>query len=333
MLAARIHEYGTADVFRLEEVPAPSVGPLDVGIAVQATSVNPVDYKIRAGAQRGVIRLKLPFILGMDVSGTVTEVGGQVTQFKVGDQVFASPSHERMGTYAEQVTVRAAEVALKPKSLSHVEAASLPLVALTAYDALVTACQVRAGQRVLIQAGSGGVGSAAVQIAKHLGAEVYATCSARNAELVRSLGADHVIDYTTQDFVEVARGVDAVLESVGGADISRAVRATRRGGHVAMITTGMPEMTARFGPQLGVLALGLQLAWRIASARLAHGVKLHVVTRKALAANLTWLAELADQGKLRPLVDEVFPLSRIADAHRRIETGRVRGKLVVEVRP
>lgn len=333
MLAARIHEYGTADVFRLDQVPEPPVGPLDVGIAVHATSVNPVDYKIREGVQRAVIRIKMPYILGMDVSGTVTQVGSDVTEFKVGDEVYASPSHKRMGTYAEQVSVRADEVARKPTTLSHVEAASLPLVALTAYDALVTACQLQAGQRVLIQAGSGGVGSAGIQIAKHLGAEVFATCSTRNVELVRSLGADHVIDYTKEDFTEVARGVDAVLESVGGADISRAVRTTRRGGHVAMITTGMPEMTKRFGAHLGVLALGGQLAWRVASARLLHGVKLHVVTRKAVGANLGWLTDLVDQGKLKPLVDEVFPLTQIAEAHRKIETGRVRGKVVVEVRP
>ncbi len=332
MLAARIHGYGTADEFVLEQVAEPDLGPEDVRIDVHATSVNPVDYKIRQGSQRGVIRLGLPSTLGMDVSGIVLEVGSSVTNFQVGDEVFASPSHRRMGTYAEQVVVRAAETAPKPQSISHLEAASLPLTALTAYDSLVTACRLQSGQSVLIQAGSGGVGTIAIQLAKHLGAKVFTTCSPRNHDLVRELGADVAIDYRSENFEHVAKGVDAALESVGGDDIARVSRTVRRGGHVAMITTGLPEMTKRFGPTLGVVALAGQLAWRIARARLADGTRLHVVARTPSGKNLSEIARLVDAGAIRPIVDRTFGLEAIGDAHRYLETGRARGKVVVAVK-
>ena len=235
MRAVRMHSYGGPEVLQLELVPAPTPGPHDVRVAVHAAAVNPVDFKIRSGGQRSVVWLSMPWTLGMDVSGVVLEVGAQVTAFKVGDEIVASPSHRRMGCYAEEVVIRADEVALKPSSLTHVEAASLPLVALTAWDSL-RAMRVQRGQRVLIQAGAGGVGTVAIQLAKHLGAEVLTTCSAANLELVRELGAKVAIDYRAQDWREVARGCDSVLDALGGEALAFAIATVKRGGRVACIT-------------------------------------------------------------------------------------------------
>ncbi len=333
MRAARIHAYGAADELRVEDVPAPRLGPDDVRVEVHAASVNPVDVKIRSGGQRAVVWLSLPATLGLDLSGVVTEVGARVRGFAVGDEVFGSPSHRRMGTYAEEISVRANELARKPRNLTHLEAASLPLVGLTAWDALVEACELRAGERVLIQAGSGGVGTFAIQLAKHLGATVLTSCSPRNFELVRGLGADEVLDYRTQDFEEVAAGVDVILESVGGEAVDKALRTVRPGGRVAAITAGLPSLTARYGPALGLGMMVARTLKQALGARVRRGVRLSFVTRRPDGQVLGRIAELVEQGRIRPVVDRVFDLGAIADAHRYVETGHARGKVVVRVRP
>ena len=331
MRAVRMHTYGGPEVLQVELVPAPSPGPDDVRVAVHAAGVNPVDFKTRAGDQRSVVWLKLPWTLGMDVSGEVLEVGANVTAFKPGDQVVASPSHRRMGCYAEEVVIRADEVALKPKSLTHVEAASLPLVALTAWDSL-QAMKVERGQRVLIQAGAGGVGTVAIQLAKHLGAEVLATCSAPNVDLVKRLGADVVIDYRAQDWREVARGCDSILDSLGGAELPAAIATVKRGGRVATITPGLAEVTDKYGAALGLVVFGLGMAGTIVGARLRRGVALSLVTRRASGKTLGEVMRLVDAGVVRPVIDRVFPLSEVAEAHRYLETGRAKGKVVLSVR-
>ena len=332
MRAARIAAYGGPEQLNVEDVADPTCGPNDVLVDIHASSVNPVDYKIRLGAQRAIIRLKLPATLGMDLSGVVAEVGGSVQGFAVGDEVYSSPSHKRMGTYAERILVRPSELAHKPKSLSHQEAASLPLVALTAWDALVGSAKLQSGERVLIQAGSGGVGSVAIQLARHLGAQVFTTCSPRNAELVASLGAHTVIDYRSQDWAEVAEGVDVILESIGGDEIRKAVRAVKKGGRVACITANLPAYTKKYGPTLGVMAVGCEIAGHVMRARLTRGVGVSFVTRTPSGANLKALAEIVDAGGIKPVIDKVFPLDEIVEAHRAIETGRTRGKIVIAVR-
>ena len=332
MRAIRMKSYGGPEVLTLEHLAAPVPGPHDVRVAVHAAAVNPVDFKIRSGGQRAVVWLTLPWTLGMDVSGEVLEVGAKVTGFAVGDQVVSSPSHRRMGCYAEEVVIRADEVALKPKSLSHVEAASLPLVALTAWDALVGALQVKRGQRVLIQAGAGGVGSVAIQIAKHLGAEVLATCSAANIELVKKLGADVAIDYRAQDWREVARGCDAVLDSLGGEALHGAIDTVKRGGRVACITPGLPEFTDKYGSGLGLVVFGGWMAGVMLRARVLRGVKVQLVTRAASGQKLTEVMRLVEEGALEPLIDRVYPLEEAAEAHRYLETGRAKGKVVLSVR-
>jgi NADPH:quinone reductase-like Zn-dependent oxidoreductase len=331
--AARIHEYGGPEVFRLEDVPRPDVGPRDLLIEVHASSVNPVDTKLRAGAQRLLVRYRLPWILGLDVSGVVVEVGAEVTRFRVGDEVFASPRHERPGCYAELVAVDEREVALKPARLSHLEAAAIPLAGLTAWDCLVGVTRVREGDSVLIHAGAGGVGTFAIQIAKHLGATVATTASAASAELVRGLGADAVVDYRRERFEEVLPPQDVVLDSLGWDSIERSLGLLKRGGRLVSIQAELPRRTARYGQALGAMMTGLAIAWLPLRARVRHGVRAHsLLVRAPDGENLARLAGLVEAERLRPVLDGVFPLEQIADAHRRSETGHAHGKIVVAVK-
>mgnify|MGYP001236035525 CR=1 FL=1 len=221
MKAARIHGYGGPQVLVIDDVPPPQCGVDDVLVEVHASSVNPIDCKIRAGSQRGAVRLSLPARLGMDVSGVVVEVGSHVTGFVVGDEVWSSPHHKRQGTYAELIAIRADEVAKKPASMTHAQAASIPLVGLTAWACLVDAADLKAGESVLIEAGSGGVGCFAIQLAKHLGAHVATTCSGRNEELVRALGADTVVDYTKESFDEAAADIERLPRTPQGIEARR----------------------------------------------------------------------------------------------------------------
>lgn len=330
MRAVRLLRYGDPSLLRVDDdAPDPVVGPHDLLVAVRAAAVNPIDAKIRAGAQRAVIRPPLPAVLGMDLAGDVVAVGSAVRGFRAGDAVFASPSHRRMGAYAELAAVDAREAAHKPARLSYVEAASLPLAALTAWDALVRHGRLARGQRVLVQAGAGGVGSLAIQIAKHLGAEVYATSSKRNLALLRELGADHPIDYDAADYADVARGCDLVVDSLGMEHCRRALGAVRRGGRIIALTTGMPEAVERFGPWLGLLTVAAGLAVFTARAKLTKNVTFRPIARRCDGAVLSQLARLVEAGALKPLVEAVLPLEEAAEAHRRIERGRTRGKLVL----
>ncbi|HEV7555207.1 MAG TPA: NADP-dependent oxidoreductase, partial [Kofleriaceae bacterium] len=301
MKAATIHRYGDPDVLRIEDIDAPAVGPRDVLVDVRAAGINPVDCKIRRGGQRAVARYKLPAVLGLDVSGVVAAVGASVTRWAPGDEVFGSPSHGRQGTYAEQVAIDEAQLARKPARISHVEAASLPLVGLTAWQCLVGAARLAAGDKVLIQAGSGGVGTFAIQLARHLGAEVATTCSERNAAFVRELGATVVIDHTRERFDEVLTNYDVVLESIGGDDLRRASRVLRRGGKLVYITTNLADHGERYGPTLGAAIVASRIAWRWLSSRL-RGKPATVVVRKPDGEQLALIGELVDRGAITPIV-------------------------------
>jgi alcohol dehydrogenase len=331
--AARIHRYGSVDELVVEETPKPTPGPGQLLISVIATAVNPIDWKMRAGVQSVAVRRTMPTILGMDVSGLVAEVGPGVTEFAVGDAVFSSPDHTRDGTYAEYVVVPASQVAIKPTSITHAEAASIPLVGLTAWDCLVRAASVQSGDRVLIHAGSGGVGTFAIQLAKHLGAEVATTCSARNAALVTELGADRVVDYTAEKFNEVLPPQDVILEAMGGDVLDRSLGMLTRGARLASINSGMGPRVERWGPGLGLVATIVATIWMVIFQRVVRGVRVTPVMRRADGEALAKIAALVDAGAIRPLIDRVVPLDEIADAHRYGETGRARGKIVIQVRP
>lgn len=308
MKAVRIHEYGNREVLVFEDAPMPSITSNEVLVRVIAASVNPVDWKIREGYLKEMIPYQLPLTLGWDVSGVVTEVGTNVTRFRVGDAVYSRPDIKRNGTYAEFVAIRESEVALKPLTISHNEAASLPLAGITAWEVLITTAQLSAGQRVLIHAGSGGVGSIAIQLAKSRGAYVIATTSGKNVALVKSLGADEVIDYQTQNFTDKLRDIDVVFDTLGGDIQESSWSVLKKGGILISIVNPPSDTKAK--------ELGVQSAF---------------VFIEPSAYILKQLAELVEQGKLRPVIGAEFALHDIVKAHELSETGRTVGKIVLYV--
>lgn len=331
MKAARIHGYGGTNVLRLEEVARPAPGPRDVLVRVVATSVNPVDWKIRSGGQGSLVRYRMPWILGLDVSGVVEAIGADVTGFAVGDEVWSSPRHTRPGTYAEYICIDEREVAKKPRNLSHEEAASLPLVALTAYQALVEKGRLRKGERVLVHAGSGGVGSVAIQLAKHLGATVVTTCSARNEAFVRELGADEVVDYAKASFEDVVAPVDLVLDSIGEPAFGGNVDVLSRGGRLANVAVGVPKHVERYGRVLSLFTIVLWMIWMHAWPLLRKGIRVRHVLKRCDGEQLGVIAGLVEAGAIRPIIDRVLPLESIAEAHAYSESQRARGKIVLRV--
>lgn len=308
MKAVRIHSYGDAGALAYEDAPVPSIDPQDILVRVVAASVNPVDWKIREGYLKEMIPYPFPLTLGWDVSGVVEAVGAAATRFKVGDAVFSRPDIKRNGTYAEFVAIREDEVAHKPKTISHAEAATLPLAGITAWEALVTAAKLSAGQRVLIHAGSGGVGSLAIQLAKWRGAYVIATTSDRNVALVKSLGADEAIDYRAQPFEQAVKDVDVVFDTVGG-KVQEASWSVLKPGGILVSIVGQPsEERAK-----------------------ACGARGAFVFIQPNAKILAQLAELVDAGTMRPIVGAEFALKDTAKAHALSQSGRAVGKIVLYV--
>jgi NADPH:quinone reductase-like Zn-dependent oxidoreductase len=307
MSAVRITAHGNPDVMRVESVPRPIAGPEEVLVRVYAAAVNPVDTQIRAEPSGFA---SLPYIPGFDVSGVVVEIGDGVTGTTIGDSVFAMLDLERGGGYAEYVIVKQTELAAKPARVSHAEAASLPLVALTAWQALFETADLQPGQTVLIHAGAGGVGTSAVQLAKWRGARVIATASERNHDFLRSLGADVVIDYRTQRFEDIAQDVDVVLDPIGGETQLRSLETLRDGGILVSLVGLMREARP---PARNVRATGILV--------------------RPDAEQLVRIAELVVSGDLRPVVSHRFGLHEVAAAHRQSETGRTRGKIILTVRP
>ena len=312
------------------DVPEPVVGKHDVLVQVQAAGLNMLDEKIRSGEFRLILPYRLPVIAGNDVAGTVIRVGSKVRAFKAGDEVYARPVQDRMGTFAERIAVAEADLALKPASTSMDEAGSLPLVALTAWQALVERGHVGPGQKVLIHAGAGGVGSIAIQLAKHLGATVATTASAANLEFVRELGADTVIDYRSQDFEQLLSGYDLVLDSLGGENLEKSLRVLKRGGKAIGIS-GPPDPA--FARDAGLNPV-LRLAIRGLSARIRRqakklGVSYEFLFMRASGDQLRQIAALIDAGALRPVVGRVFPFGQTIEALQGLEKGGIRGKAVI----
>ena len=318
---------------RLANLPEPDVEEDDVLVQVRAAGVNLIDSKIRDGEFKTILPYRPPFILGHDVAGTVLKVGSKVSKFKVGDEVFARPRDHRVGTFAEYIAVNEEDVALKPVNLTMEEAASLPLVALTAWQALVEVGKVKPGQKVFIQAGSGGVGTIAIQLAKHLGATVATTTSTANAGLVKSLGADVVIDYKTQDFEKILSGQDLVLNSQDQITLEKSLRVLRPGGKLISIS-GPPDpafaKSRGLNPFLKVVFYFLSRRVRNNAKRL--GVSFSFLFMRAEGRMLSEITALIESGVIRPVVDKVFPLEKTADAMAYVEAGRAKGKVVIRVK-
>lgn len=328
MRAARLHEYGPANVLVIDEVPEPTPGPGELRVQVTASSVNPVDTKLRMGVLKVVMRWKLPHTTGLDCAGVVLEVGPGVTGFAVGDRVFCAPDPSREGVCSDQAILKASETALTPSNLTDAQAASLPLVGLTAYDCLVRSADVQPGDKVLILGGAGGVGTAAIQLAKALGAEVAVTASPRNRDLVLRLGADHVVDYTKERPEDVLEPQDVVLIAVGGDGGETAIRASRKGARLAHIVGDMPLYVGKYGSVLGTLLAGLNMARFWLRARLS-GRKAWNVVKKSDGLALSKLAAWVEAGEIVPVIDSEYTMDNIVQAHLRVESGKVQGKVVV----
>ncbi|KQM30840.1 NADPH:quinone oxidoreductase [Rhizobium sp. Leaf68] len=332
MKAFVVDKYKKNYPLRLADMPDPDIGANDVLVRIEATAINLLDSKVRDGEFKLFLPYRPPFILGHDLAGTVLRVGANVRQFKVGDEVYGRPRDHRAGTFAEMIAVDAEDLALKPKSLSMVQPASIPLVGLTAWQALVEVGKVKPGQKVFIQAGSGGVGTFAIQLAKHLGATVATTTSAANVELVKSLGADLVIDYKTQDFGHVLSGYDLVLNSQDATTLAKSVNVLRPGGKLISIS-GPPDVPFAKSLRLNLI---LRLVMRMLSRGIltkakSRGVDYSFLFMRAEGQQLQEIAKLIDAGAIRPVVDKVFPFSQTADALAYVETGRAKGKVVVAV--
>jgi NADPH:quinone reductase-like Zn-dependent oxidoreductase len=334
MRAFVLSGYGGPEHTALAEVPQPSPQPGELLVRVHAAGLNPVDYKTRAGAMRVIRRYPLPIVMGNELSGVVEAVGPRVTRFALGDGVFARVDKDIMGAFADYAVVHEDHAARMPASLDFPSAAAVPLAALTALQALRDELQLRTGQRVFIPGGAGGVGTFAIQIARHLGADVATTASTRGEALVRRLGADVVIDYQRERFEDKLSGYDAAFDLVGGDTLARLWPVLKPGGRVVSIA-GMPEpMTARKdlqrGAGLAALFFIASLTTRLRAAR--HGVSYRYLFMHPSGADLGYLASLIDAKKLQVVIDRVFPFAEAKEAMAYLETGRAKGKVVLAMR-
>ncbi|WP_370249800.1 NADP-dependent oxidoreductase [Nocardioides sp.] len=328
MKAFAVTRYGP-DGLRAVDVADPVPGAGDVLVEVRAAGINPLDKLVRNGDFKLLLPYKTPFVIGHDVSGVVTAVGGDVRGFRVGDEVFARPRDLRIGAFAERIVMDAADVAPKPAGLSFAEAAAVPLVALTAWQALVEIADVQPGQRVLVHAGAGGLGSTVIQFARHLGAHVVTTASGADAAKVRELGADEVVDYRSQDFAEVLSGMDVVLDSLGPESVAKSLTVARPGGVVvSVVGPPDPALARHLGKPLLVPVMGLMSRTVRRRAR-RLGVRYAFLFMRADGARLAELARLYDTGVLRPVLDRTFGFEETLEAVAYVEQGRAKGKIVV----
>ncbi|CAM3906545.1 NADP-dependent oxidoreductase [Smaragdicoccus niigatensis] len=329
MKAFVVDKYGK-DTLRAADVPQPTVGANDVLVKVSAASINPLDKMVRNGEFKQLIKYKTPFVLGHDVSGVITQVGSAVRDFKVGDEIYSRPRDLHIGTFAEYIAINQDDVALKPDSLSLHEAAAVPLVALAAQQVLVDRAHIKPGQKVLIHAGAGGLGSTVIQLAKHLGAQVATTAHTRDVDRVRELGADVVVDFTKDDFSQVLSGYDFVLDSLGGTNLEKSLTILKPGG-LAVGVAGPPD--SGFAKQLGLPSfMGLPmdfLSRKVRGAAKKLGVRYEFFFMKASGAQLRDLAALYDAGILRPVLDRTFPFDQTIEAMAYVEQGKANGKIVI----
>jgi NADPH:quinone reductase-like Zn-dependent oxidoreductase len=328
-----VDRYQKRAALRLADMPIPEPREDEVLVEVHAAGVNLLDAKIRGGEFKLILPYRLPLILGHDLAGIVVKLGARVRQFKLGDEVYARVDDFRIGTFAEFVPVKEASLALKPTGLTMEEAASIPLVGLTAWQALVEKADLRKGQKVFIQAGSGGVGTFAIQLAKHLGATVATTTSMANAALVKSLGADVAVDYKTQDFERVLRDYDVVLNSQDGKTLEKSLRVLKRGGKLISIS-GPPD--PEFGKELAAPGF-VRLVMRLLSSGVRRkarglGVGYSFLFMKSSGSQLREITRLIEAGTIRPVIDRVFPFASTNEALAYVEAGRAKGKVVIRIK-
>lgn len=333
MKAFTINKYSKNEGLQLAEVPEPEVKDNDVLVEVHAAGVNLLDSKIKTGEFKLILPYKLPLILGHDVAGVITKVGKNVKKFKVGDEVYARPADHRIGTFAEFISIDERDVALKPGNISMEEAASVPLVALTAWQVLVEKAQVKKGQKVFIQAGSGGVGTIAIQLAKHLGATVATTASAKSFDLLNELGADLIIDYKNSDFENRLSDYDVVLNSQDKKTLEKSLKTLKSGGKLISIS----------GPPTPDFAKEIKAPWfvKIILSLLSSGIRKKAKNKnvdysflfmKANGQQLSEITSLIEAKIIKPVVDKIFSFEKTNEALSYVESGRAKGKVVIKVK-
>lgn len=332
MRAVVLSGYGDENKIQFREMPVPVIKDFEILVEVYAAAINPVDIKILKKQMWPIIRFKFPLILGTDLSGKVIKIGSKVTKFKVGDEVFASISTYQLGAFAEMVAIREMDASLKPENLNFEEAASIPLVGLTVYQALKSTAKLSKDQKVFIKAGSGGIGTFAIQFAKTLGAEVATTTSSKNTDWVKALGADHVIDYHAQKFEDVLKNYDVVLDSVDGDDISRGFKILKKGGHLLSII-GPPN--SEFAKRLNIgfpLSFVMSLIGRkVTNLAKKYGVRFTFVFVEPSGAQLNEIKVLIEDGKIKPVIDRVFPIEKVREAFTYVAQGRSKGKVILNL--
>jgi NADPH:quinone reductase-like Zn-dependent oxidoreductase len=332
MKAFVVERYGKKGGMRMVEMPDPVLHEDDVVVEIHAASVNPLDFKIATGEFKLILPYRLPFILGNDFAGVVVRVGSRVRKFKPGDEVYARPDADRIGAFAEFIAIKEASLAMKPKTLTMEEAASVPLVGLTAWQALVEKGSVMKGQKVLIHAGSGGVGTFAIQLAKHLGATVATTTSTANVTLVKRLGADVVVDYKKQEFEKVLSDYDLALNSLGSDTLAKSLLVLKTGGKLISIS-GPPDI--EFARELGLNWMLQQLtrllSFQIRRKGAARRIRYSFLLMRANGDQLERIAALIDAGAIRPVVDRVLPFDSVHAALAYVEQGRAKGKVVLKM--
>lgn len=332
MKAFIVDRYGKKEGLRLADMPEPQLREDEVLVQVYAAGVNLLDAKIRNGEFKLILPYRTPFVLGHDVAGVVVRVGPLVRRFKPGDEVYSRPDDFRIGTFAEFVAVKQDSLALKPKNISMEEAASLPLVGLTAWQALVETAKLKPGQKLFIQAGSGGVGTFAIQLAKHLGATVATTTSAANMALVKSLGAEVVVDYRKDDFGKALSDYDVVLNSQDAKTLHKSLNVLKPGGQLISIS-GPPD--PEFADDIKAPWFVKQVMRVLSSGIRKKAKRSHIdfsfLFMKASGAQLRQITTLVESGVIRPVVDKVFPFASTNDALAYVESGRTKGKVVIKV--
>ncbi|MGR4030739.1 NADP-dependent oxidoreductase [Bacillus sp. ZZQ-131] len=318
---------------RMAEVPTPEIKEYEVLAEIHAASINPIDFKIRDGKVKMLLKYEMPLILGNDFAGVITKVGSKVTRFKVGDEIYARPRKNKIGTFAEYIAIHEDDIALKPKNLSFEEATSIPLVGLTSYQALHDIMQLQKGQKILIHAGSGGVGTFAIQLAKIMGATVTTTASEAGANLVTSLGADEIINYKTEKFEDILKNYDAVFDTIGGATLEKSFNIIKSRGNIVSVS-GMPN--ARFGKEFGS-GFFKTLLFSLASKKLTalekkHNAQYSFLFMKPSGDQLRTIANYIEAGKIKPVIDRVFPFEDAQKAMEYSESGRAKGKIIVKIK-
>ncbi|MGG2937140.1 NADP-dependent oxidoreductase [Bacillus pacificus] len=332
MKAMIIDKYGKVPM-RMAEVPTPEINEYEVLAEIHAASINPIDFKIRDGKVKMLLKYEMPLILGNDFSGVIVKVGSKVTRFKVGDEIYARPRKNKIGTFAEYIAIHEDDIALKPKNLSFEEAASIPLVGLTSYQALHDIMQLQKGQKILIHAGSGGVGTFAIQLAKIMGATVTTTASEAGSDLVKSLGADQIINYKIEKFEEILKDYDAVFDTIGGTTLEKSFNIIKSGGNIVSVS-GMPN--ARFGKEFGS-GFFKTLLFSLASKKLTalekkHSAQYSFLFMKPSGDQLRTIANYIEAGKIKPVIDRVFPFEDAQKAMEYSEAGRAKGKIIVKIK-